>query len=147
MNRFLKYGLIISLPIILGYVSFYFESTFLRENLSKILLPVLLAILAVTNTSLALVIGKLQELATKLAKDFTETTKEIKKAYMYQIVNIVFAILCLVLLNSPQILGLEYNCKYVLDTLLLLSLSISLSILFDIWHSIFDIIQEIAKLK
>lgn len=146
MNKFVKYGLIIFLPIILGYISFDYGSTFLRENLSKILLPVLLAILAVTNTSLALVIGKLQELGTKMAKDFTKTTKEIKKAYMYQIVNIVFAILCLVLINSPQILALDYNIKYILDTLLLLSLSISLSILFDIWHSIFDIIEEIAKL-
>ena len=73
-----------------------------------------------------------------MAKDFTKTTKEIKKAYMYQIVNIVFAILCLVLINSPNILALDYNYKYILDTLLLLSLSISLSILFDIWQSIFS---------
>ena len=147
IRKILKYCLIFLLPIGLGYLSFYYGSTFLSENLSKILLPVLLAILAVTNTSLALVIGKLQELANKLAFDFEKTNKGIKRAYMYQIVNIIFAVIFLVLLNSKSFLDIDYNVKYILDTLLLLCLSISLSILFDIWSSIFDIIKEIAKRK
>ena len=146
-KKILKYSFIFLLPIALGYLSFVFKSTYITENLSKILLPVLLAILAVTNTSLALVIGKLQELANKLAFNFDKTNNEIRNAYMYQIVNIIIATITLILLNSKCLLCLSNWIKPGLETLLLLCLSVSLSILFDIWNSIFDIIKEIAKLK
>lgn len=146
-SKILRYSLIVGIPIGMGYLSFQYESKFITDNLSKILLPILLAILAVTNTSLALVIGKLQELANKLAVDFEKTNNEIKKAYMYQIVNLIFAIIFLILLNSKIFIEFHICVKYTLDTLLLLCLSVSLSILFDIWNSIFDIIKEIAKMR
>ena len=145
--KILKYCLIFLLPLVLGSISFYLKSSYLSDNLSKILLPILLAILAITNTSLALVIGKLQELANKISISFEKTHKEIKNAYVYQIINIVIATITLILLNSKEFLEFYKYIHPILDAILLICLSISLSILFDIWNSIFEIIKGIAKLK
>jgi len=127
-------------------ISIYIESDYLYCFLKLNLLNILITILAVNTATLGLLSTKIQDVYLNFkGVDFTETTSEMKKSLLEQIIIIALSVVVLILIQSKAII---FDLKDLIGYTVLTSVLIfDIHILWDTGNSIFVLLDEIKGLN
>jgi hypothetical protein len=147
-KRILFILLYIGISIIIVSCSYLLKSDFFSKFFERNFLPILLTLTAISNTNIALISNKLQELASLLKKSsFEKTENELKFSFYVQLVNVCLTFFLLIVRYSTIITSDYWWIVFIVDILLTAILICSLDILKDICNAIFSIVRAINELK
>ena len=118
------------------------DSNYIIDFLSKNLITILIALLAINLTTLSIVLTKIRELIELHGNkaNFNNTKNEMLLSIKEQLILIIFSLIILSILKSKWIL-LNYSYIDLIDILTISCLIYSLLILYDTAKSIFIIID------
>ena len=147
-KRFFRILIYVGISIVIGTCSFLLKSDFFSKFFERNFLPILLTLTAISNTNIALISSKLQELAGLLKKSsFAKTESELKFSFYVQLVNVCLTFCLLIARYSTLITPEFWWVTFIIDIVLTAILICSLDILKDICNAIFTIIRAINELK
>ncbi|NTU50021.1 MAG: hypothetical protein HGA87_03880 [Desulfobulbaceae bacterium] len=132
----------IVLGVVLIVLSLVLDSDFIFGFLSKDLISLLVALMAINTTTMGVIMGKLKEIADQQDVDFSSTIKEMKVSVYEQVVLIIVAILLLVLKRSNLILQSNKSWEVVIWAGLAATFVYAIYILFDTAKGIFVLLEN-----
>lgn len=141
MIEYLKNLSLYSIVAALAYfISDAIDSRYLSDFLEDNLITILIALLAINNTTFSVVMTKLREISDKRGASFSETIKEFRKSNLEQVFFILAAILLLVARDSEALEACDVILK-VADIGLIAIFIASIHNLYDTGDSIFVILS------
>lgn len=134
-------SLFIFIGLIVTYVSERLQSIFITEFLSRNLITLLIALLAINTTTLSVVLTKIREIMDKLGGDFSRTAKGMKKNIIEQVVLVISAFVIQVIGTSSIIIARFSSITFISNVLLIAIFFYALYILYDTANSVFVILK------
>lgn len=107
-------------------------TTYLNVFLSKNLITILIALLAINSATLGIVLTKIRDLVEKHgnARCFNTTKQQMVISIKEQVALIIFAVIFLTIVSSPSITSYE-NLKIIFDSIIVAVFTYALFILYD----------------
>lgn len=141
LDRFKDISFYLTLGFAMMALSEWLGSSFVFEYLSKNLITLLVALLAISTTTVSVIMTKLKDISEKTGADFKNTVSELKVSRFEQILLIIFAAILLIFAGSPKVLQLHSYAKFVLYSLLSSVFVASMHSLFDTANAVFIILD------
>lgn len=146
MNRLKEISLFILIGIITTSIACAIKSSLIFRYLQENIIGLLITLLAINTATSGLIASKIQDITIQYKElDFTTTIKEMKKSLFEQILLIVIAFACLLIIDSSVII---FNYKSELMNAILVSVfAFAINNLWDTGKAVFIIIDEINKIN
>jgi hypothetical protein len=135
ISLFLIIGLIVTL------LTGWLKSDYISDFLSKNLITLLIALVAINTTTLSVVLTKIREISDKLGGDFSRTAKEMKISIAEQVILVILAFIVEVLGTSSLIIANFPHITFISNVVLIAVFSYALYILYDTANSVFVILR------
>ena len=134
-------SLFILIGLIVTYASERLQSIFIAEYLSRNLITLLIALLAINITTLSIVLTKIREIMDKLGGDFSRTEKGMRKSVIEQVVLVISALIIQIISTSSIIITRFPIVIFISNVLLVAIFFDALYVLYDTADSVFVILK------
>jgi uncharacterized membrane protein len=141
IDRFKDITFYLTIGFAMMGLSEWLNSSFLFEYLSKNLITLLVALLAINTTTVSVIMTKLKDISEKTGVDFRNSVSELKVSRFEQILLIIFAAILLIFTGSLKVLQIHSYAKFILYGLLSSVFVASMHSLFDTANAVFIILD------
>ncbi|MDK2982179.1 MAG: hypothetical protein PWQ55_2526 [Chloroflexota bacterium] len=138
---FNKWHIVLLAAIVVQYINSLLKSEYLFQFFDENLVLLLVALLAINNTTLGVIMTKLKEISQEYYTNFSNVISEMKISIKEQLILILVGALIQIFTKSTLPFSSNVNYLYISQVTLIFVFLYSLYILYDTADMIFVILQ------